>query len=198
MTLNAGLPPKSSIVVPQALHSIASSQPPPIHTSNENQRRAGSTGQRRQIPSPRNGQHLKPRHKTRRPRLDDADTMAEATAIRAASSRRGQTSITHLMNFSLPPRRHLSSVEPLARHKQRQTQISWHGDKTRWGFREVQSLLLLNVPDTYVQIIGLWWTPVPVMTKQMWMLASTGMMFGRYSLMHSTRPPVVPSASPCQ
>lgn len=37
---------------------------------------------------------------------DDDDAMAELRAVRNASSRRGQTSITHLLNYSLPPRPH--------------------------------------------------------------------------------------------
>lgn len=36
--------------------------------------------------------------------IDDEDAMAEIRAVRNASSRRGQTSITHLMNYALPPR----------------------------------------------------------------------------------------------
>ncbi|RAL59002.1 hypothetical protein DID88_009031 [Monilinia fructigena] len=36
--------------------------------------------------------------------LADEDAMAESAAMRNANSRRGQTSITHLMNFTLPPR----------------------------------------------------------------------------------------------
>ena len=36
--------------------------------------------------------------------MDDDDAMAEIRAVRNASSRRGQTSITHLMNYALPPR----------------------------------------------------------------------------------------------
>ncbi|KAL4928336.1 RING-type E3 ubiquitin transferase MAG2 [Aspergillus undulatus] len=54
--------------------------------------------------SPRNNQALKSQHKRqRRPRLLD-DDIDESTIMRSTTSRKGQTSITHLMNFSLPPR----------------------------------------------------------------------------------------------
>ncbi|KAK4164472.1 hypothetical protein QBC43DRAFT_317529 [Cladorrhinum sp. PSN259] len=38
--------------------------------------------------------------------MDEEDAMAEIRALRNASSRRGQTSITHLMSYALPPRPH--------------------------------------------------------------------------------------------
>ncbi len=44
--------------------------------------------------------------------LDDDDALAELTAVRNASSRRGQTSITHLMSYALPPR----PYQPSPRH----------------------------------------------------------------------------------
>ncbi|KAL4871375.1 hypothetical protein BDV12DRAFT_164183 [Aspergillus spectabilis] len=54
--------------------------------------------------SARNNQALKSQHKRhRRPRLLD-DDIDESTIMRSTTSRKGQTSITHLMNFSLPPR----------------------------------------------------------------------------------------------
>ncbi|KAF4548586.1 RING-type zinc-finger domain-containing protein [Elsinoe fawcettii] len=53
----------------------------------------------------RNNQSVKSKHKqSRRFRLADEDAFAESAAMHNASSRKGQTSITHLMNFSLPPR----------------------------------------------------------------------------------------------
>ncbi|KAK3394889.1 hypothetical protein B0H63DRAFT_61487 [Podospora didyma] len=42
-------------------------------------------------------------------RVDEDDAMAEMRAVRNASSRRGQTSITHLLNYSLPPRTYYDS-----------------------------------------------------------------------------------------
>ncbi|KAK4249717.1 hypothetical protein C7999DRAFT_12492 [Corynascus novoguineensis] len=63
---------------------------------------------------PRKGQGSRKQHRNQRragmqggPRhIDDEDAMAEIRALRNASSRRGQTSITHLMSYALPPRPH--------------------------------------------------------------------------------------------
>ncbi|KAH7057144.1 hypothetical protein B0J12DRAFT_404550 [Macrophomina phaseolina] len=75
------------------------------------QRRTGGSGSfgagaaSRSYPSPRNNQASKKKHKgAKRPGLADEDAIAESVAMRSTSSRKGQTSITHLMNFSLPPR----------------------------------------------------------------------------------------------
>ena len=46
--------------------------------------------------------------------LDDDDAMAEIRAVRNASSRRGQTSITHLLNYALPPRPYYDSHHALS------------------------------------------------------------------------------------
>ncbi|GAW25680.1 putative RING-15 protein [Rosellinia necatrix] len=57
--------------------------------------------------SPRKGQASRKQHRSqRRPdrNPDDDDAMAEIRAVRNASSRRGQTSITHLLNYSVPSR----------------------------------------------------------------------------------------------
>ncbi|EFR03403.1 RING finger domain-containing protein [Nannizzia gypsea CBS 118893] len=65
------------------------------------------------LASARNNQSKKASHKRqRKPRLVDEDAIAEAAAMRSTSSRKGQTSITHLMNFSLPPRPHSSPFRP--------------------------------------------------------------------------------------
>ncbi|EZG09411.1 hypothetical protein H106_01609 [Trichophyton rubrum CBS 735.88] len=65
------------------------------------------------LASARNNQSKKANHKRqRKPRLVDEDAIAEAAAMRSTSSRKGQTSITHLMNFSLPPRPHSSPFRP--------------------------------------------------------------------------------------
>ncbi|KAI9759375.1 MAG: hypothetical protein M4579_002364 [Chaenotheca gracillima] len=76
------------------------------------QRRSGASGSfgagsttRSALSSARNHQAFKKPHKNqRRPRLADEDAMAESAAMKSTTSRKGQTSITHLMNFSLPPR----------------------------------------------------------------------------------------------
>lgn len=74
-------------------------------------RRAGGSGSfgagaaSRSNPSPRNNQASKKKHKSsKRFAVADEDALAEAIAMRSSNSRKGQTSITHLMNFSLPPR----------------------------------------------------------------------------------------------
>ncbi|KAI9670125.1 MAG: hypothetical protein M1817_004462 [Caeruleum heppii] len=65
---------------------------------------AGSTA-RNNLASPRNGQSSKKHHKTsKRSRFADEDALAESAAMKSTNSRKGQTSITHLMTFSLPPR----------------------------------------------------------------------------------------------
>ncbi|OAP64693.1 hypothetical protein AYL99_00665 [Fonsecaea erecta] len=66
---------------------------------------AGAAGATRQTPQARGNQPLKKQHKQqRKPRLVDEDVLHETHAMRSINSRKGQTSITHLMNFSLPPR----------------------------------------------------------------------------------------------
>ncbi|EGS20123.1 uncharacterized protein CTHT_0046290 [Thermochaetoides thermophila DSM 1495] len=51
-------------------------------------------------------QHRNQRRPGARDHIDDEDTLAELRALRNTSSRRGQTSITHLLNIALPPRPH--------------------------------------------------------------------------------------------
>ncbi|KAK3349441.1 hypothetical protein B0T25DRAFT_548091 [Lasiosphaeria hispida] len=62
--------------------------------------------------APRKAQGARRQHRDQRramtkrgtERLDEDDAMAEMRAVRNPSSRRGQTSITHLMSYTLPPR----------------------------------------------------------------------------------------------
>ncbi|TDZ26923.1 putative RING finger protein [Colletotrichum orbiculare MAFF 240422] len=86
-------------------------QPGPVTASFESNRRPSQAGSSFPHASPRKGQGSRKQHKMqRRPALgdarhsnpDDDDAMAELRALRNASSRRGQTSITHLLNYSLP------------------------------------------------------------------------------------------------
>ncbi|TAQ90942.1 hypothetical protein B7494_g701 [Chlorociboria aeruginascens] len=88
--------------------NISSSHPPlhPQQTPSPGFESGSKRSANRSIPqSPRNNQSQKKQHKnSRKPRFADEDMMAETGALRNANSRRGQTSITHLMNFSLPPR----------------------------------------------------------------------------------------------
>ncbi|KAL8805786.1 MAG: hypothetical protein Q9200_005286 [Gallowayella weberi] len=76
------------------------------------QRRSGGSGSfgsasttRLSPAAPRNTQSLRKQHKSqRRPRLADEDAAAESAVMQSTRNRKGQTSITHLMNFVLPPR----------------------------------------------------------------------------------------------
>ncbi|KAK8204965.1 hypothetical protein IWZ01DRAFT_82324 [Phyllosticta capitalensis] len=64
----------------------------------------GAGAASRSNPSPRNSQTSKKKHKSsKRFAGADEDALAEAIAMSSTNSRKGQTSITHLMNFSLPP-----------------------------------------------------------------------------------------------
>ncbi|KAJ5584160.1 uncharacterized protein N7459_003960 [Penicillium hispanicum] len=75
------------------------------------QRRVGGSGSfgaglsSRSSAAARNSQGRKNQHKRqRKPRVLDDDEYSESAVMRSTNSRKGQTSITHLMNFSLPPR----------------------------------------------------------------------------------------------
>ncbi|KAL8841778.1 MAG: hypothetical protein Q9170_000811 [Blastenia crenularia] len=89
-----------SLSQPQANSSFA--------IDNNSQRRSGGTGSFGANSKPvaaRNSQSLKKQHKNqRRPRLADEDAAAESAVMQSTRNRKGQTSITHLMNFVLPPR----------------------------------------------------------------------------------------------
>ena len=74
----------------------------------------------------RNNQPLKKQHKTsKRARLVDEDAIAESNAMRPFNNRKGQTSITHLMNFSLPPRPH--------HYQQHQVNYRYQRRNPTWG-----------------------------------------------------------------
>ncbi|OIW29138.1 hypothetical protein CONLIGDRAFT_670824 [Coniochaeta ligniaria NRRL 30616] len=102
-----------------------SAPPSTSHTPSSNQSTAQSNFDTNRRPSttsisipgaPRKGQASRKQHRPqRRPgmppapssrggNLDQDDAMAELRAVRNPSSRRGQTSITHLLNYALPPR----------------------------------------------------------------------------------------------
>ncbi|KAI1762154.1 hypothetical protein GGR53DRAFT_502766 [Hypoxylon sp. FL1150] len=74
-------------------------------------RRSGLSSPSLPNSAPRKGQGSRKQHRNQRRPLreagndpDDDDAMAELRALRNASSRRGQTSITHLLNYSVPTR----------------------------------------------------------------------------------------------
>ncbi|KAL2849987.1 hypothetical protein BJX68DRAFT_237157 [Aspergillus pseudodeflectus] len=109
MSSNAGQAPTSSkaINIPNKSLSSTFHSAPAIDASARRVGGSGSVGAglaSRNSSSPRNNQALKSQHKRqRRPRLLD-DDIDQSAIMRSANSRKGQTSITHLMNFSLPPR----------------------------------------------------------------------------------------------
>lgn len=112
MSSNAGQAPTPSKAVnipnppagPAAYHS-------PTANDSGSQRRAGGSGSfgaglsSRNSGTPRNNQSRKNQHKRqKKPGLLDDDDYSESAVMKSTNSRKGQTSITHLMNFSLPPR----------------------------------------------------------------------------------------------
>ncbi|KAF4342694.1 RING finger [Fusarium beomiforme] len=83
----------------------------PTTSSFESSRRPSQAGSSNAQSMPRKSQGSRKQHRSqRRPGLgdrsntgpDDEDAMAELRAFRTPNSRRGQTSITHLLNYSMP------------------------------------------------------------------------------------------------
>ncbi|MCJ1438281.1 hypothetical protein MMC27_007669 [Xylographa pallens] len=117
-----------SINASSQLPSPSQSQAPilPSH-DNISQRRSGGSGSfgagasiRTTTSAARNTQSFRKQNKAqRRPRLGDEDAAAESAAIRSTSSRKGQTSITHLMNFTLPPRPQINPHTAFGRNGRR-------------------------------------------------------------------------------
>ncbi|KAI0913941.1 hypothetical protein F4823DRAFT_471479 [Ustulina deusta] len=85
---------------------------------------------------PRKGQGSRKQHRgQRRPNgnPDDDDAMAEIRAVRNASSRRGQTSITHLLDYSIPSRHYQDHHRANRRHPTWSTGSGYHAaDKARF------------------------------------------------------------------
>ncbi|EQB59122.1 hypothetical protein CGLO_00536 [Colletotrichum gloeosporioides Cg-14] len=90
-------------------------QPGPVTTSFESNRRPAQASPSHPQGAPRKSQGARKQHKMQRrpglggeyrghPNPDDDDAFAEMRAVRNPSSRRGQTSITHLLNYSMPTR----------------------------------------------------------------------------------------------
>ncbi|KZF20722.1 hypothetical protein L228DRAFT_249526 [Xylona heveae TC161] len=103
---------KISNTPPQISIPAQSHVGPPGGAENYSQRRGGGSSSfgggsafKGNSPSARSNQSQRKQHKSsKKPRLATEDAIAEAVAMRSTNSRKGQTSITHLMNFSLPPR----------------------------------------------------------------------------------------------
>ncbi|CAI6336909.1 unnamed protein product [Periconia digitata] len=113
MSLNSPAVPNSS----KAAAASSSNQPSPVQTQpsfiatgdSHGQRRSGGSfgagASTRSAPAPRNNQAARKQNKaSKRFRQTDEDAIAESLSMRPFNSRKGQTNITHLMNFSLPPR----------------------------------------------------------------------------------------------
>lgn len=80
---------------------------------------------------PRINQSLRKQNKnSRRPKL--AEEMSDTGVIRT-SGRKGQTNITHLMNFTLPPRPYNPSYHGYAGHGSHLNRRSHHS----WGYNTV-------------------------------------------------------------
>ncbi|KAF4447618.1 hypothetical protein F53441_8875 [Fusarium austroafricanum] len=91
--------------------SSPATQAGPTTSSFESSRRPSQAGSSSAQPMPRKAQGSRKQHRSqRRPGLsdrsntgpDDEDAMAELRAFGNPNSRRGQTSITHLLNYSMP------------------------------------------------------------------------------------------------
>ncbi|KIV87163.1 hypothetical protein PV11_02728 [Exophiala sideris] len=111
MSSSATSSPASSKLLPPSSSSNYS-QAPSSTGADPSSKRSLSSGSfgagasTRQSSQARGNQPLRKQHKgQRKPRLlVDEDALGESAAMRSINSRKGQTSITHLMNFSLPPR----------------------------------------------------------------------------------------------
>ncbi|KAI0896700.1 hypothetical protein F4806DRAFT_465432 [Annulohypoxylon nitens] len=93
---------------PHSTNSQPISVPAPNFESSS--RRSGLSSPSLSNSAPRKGQGSRKQHRNQRRPFrdlappDEDDAMAELSALRNASSRRGQTSITHLLDFSTPMR----------------------------------------------------------------------------------------------
>lgn len=102
-------PPVSSKGAANSTKAPSASQVSPAVSQTQqffsNQQRSGSVGPRSSPAAPRHNQQSKPKHKSGKKfkSLDD-DAEAELFSMQNPHGRRGQQSITHLMNFALPPR----------------------------------------------------------------------------------------------
>ncbi|KAF9893558.1 hypothetical protein FE257_010870 [Aspergillus nanangensis] len=111
MSSNSNQIPTSSKAVNISAQPTSSAFHSTPSVESGSQRRAGGSGSfgaglaSRNSNVPRNNQSRKNLHKRqRRPGLLDDDEYNESAIMKSTNSRKGQTSITHLMNFSLPPR----------------------------------------------------------------------------------------------
>ncbi|KAJ6258608.1 hypothetical protein Dda_6655 [Drechslerella dactyloides] len=109
---------------------------------------SGSRGQA----SPRNSQASKSKHKNhRRPSVQRDDAIAEAIAMTSSStvSRKGRTSITHLMDWSLPPPRPQHANHHYSRgHHGNRRHSSWGGQGS--GYHSVDKARYVNANYRFI------------------------------------------------
>ncbi|KAI0838690.1 hypothetical protein F5Y06DRAFT_267566 [Hypoxylon sp. FL0890] len=111
----------------------------PTTSFDSSSRRSGLPSPLFPTSSPRKGQGSRKQHRNQRRPLrdggnpDEDDAMAEIRAVRNASSRRGQTSITHLLNYSVPARPYNDYHRSSRRHSTRVPGSGYHAvDKARF------------------------------------------------------------------
>ncbi|KAI1203300.1 hypothetical protein F5X97DRAFT_128244 [Nemania serpens] len=126
-----------SLSTPASYSSPAQQIAAPQSSFESGSRRSGpSTPSLPSSGTPRKGQASRKQHRTqRRPNEnpDDDDAMAEIRAVRNASSRRGQTSITHLLNYSVPSRHYQDHHRATRRHPTWNSGSGYHAaDKARF------------------------------------------------------------------
>lgn len=105
MTTTSGLGGKSSSAQPSSSYSNPSFAPTASSGFDSHRRSTSQNSPSQSTALPRKGQGQRKQHKNQKRAgsyREDEDDMAEMRAIRNASSRRGQTSITHLLSFSSP------------------------------------------------------------------------------------------------
>ncbi|CAI7640524.1 unnamed protein product [Penicillium bialowiezense] len=150
MSSNPGQNPPSTKAV--NIPNASTSSTPFHHTtsadSSAQRRVAGPGSSRAGVPpktsaTARNNQARRSQHnRQRKPRLLDDDEYNETAAMKSTTSRKGQTSITHLMNFSLPPR---PQYQPPPRNVRRYT--SWGAgtvDKARYVHANYRFIVMPN------------------------------------------------------
>ncbi|KAK4191146.1 hypothetical protein QBC35DRAFT_36639 [Podospora australis] len=126
MNSTSSAPSKAPSAPPTANHSPAPSQPTPVGFDTSRRQGQGQ-GPSHSQGAPRKNQVARKQHRNQRRagpafgnmHVDDEDHMAELRAARNPSSRRGQTSITHLMSYALPPRPHEGHHAPYSRSYRR-------------------------------------------------------------------------------
>ncbi|KAI9815758.1 MAG: hypothetical protein M1827_002154 [Pycnora praestabilis] len=111
--------------------SLSQSQTNSFGLDSHSQRRSGGSGNfgagstsRAPLSAARNNQSFRKQNKaSKRSRFGDEDAAAESAAMKSIGSRKGQTSITHLMNFSLPPRP--QNFQPYAHSRNSRKNPTW-------------------------------------------------------------------------